>query len=76
MSEQHGNQPSAAKNNAANELSAEIKTRYTTLIEQALHLQADNDNKIDKARQLILSGQLDTPENIRKTAEHIATFGV
>ena len=45
-------------------------------IRAALSAQGINQTAIDKAQQLIASGQLDTPENIHQAAENIVELGI
>lgn len=45
-------------------------------IQAALSAQGINQTAIDKAQQLIASGQLDTPENIQQAADNIVEFGI
>jgi len=48
---------------------------YASLINQAL--SPENDSlAVEKAKKLIETGQLDTPENIRQAAENIITLGI
>ena len=45
-------------------------------IKAALSAQGINQTAIDKAQQLMASGQLDTPENIQQAAENIVELGI
>jgi len=45
-------------------------------IKAALSAQGINQAAIDKAQQLLASGQLDTPENIQQAADNIVEFGI
>jgi hypothetical protein len=45
-------------------------------IKAALSAQGINQTAVDKAEQLMASGQLDTPENIQHAAENIMDFGI
>ncbi|MCF7954399.1 MAG: hypothetical protein K9M75_01220 [Phycisphaerae bacterium] len=45
-------------------------------IQAALSAQGVNQASIDKAQQLLASGQLDTPENIQQAAENIVELGI
>lgn len=63
----------AAQNTNAN-VSAEVN--YAPLIEKAKQLPPTDDNAVKEAKELIASGQLDTPENIRAAAENIVEFGI
>ena len=68
---------SGPSTNSANNLEdASLQITHDSLIEQANNVPSQNSNAVEEARQLILSGQLDTPENIRAAAEAIIKFGV
>ncbi len=62
-----------SKNNTAD---ASLQVSHEAVIEQAQQATAEDAGAVERARQLILSGQLDSPENIRKAAENIVKFGV
>jgi len=72
ISKQSG--PSAPKANNLEDASLQIT--HQEIIEQAGQVPSQDINAVEEARKLILSGQLDTPENIRAAAENIAKFGV
>jgi hypothetical protein len=72
ISKQSG--PSAQKAN--NQPDAALQITHQEIIEQAGQLPAEDINAVEQARKLILSGQLDTPENIRAAAQALAKFGV
>lgn len=59
-----------------NNADVSVQVEYAFLIEKALQ-QPDTDSQlIQRARDLLLSGQLDNPENVGKAAENIAKFGI
>ena len=45
-------------------------------IRAALSAQGINQTAVDKAQQLMATGQLDTPENIQQAADNIVEFGI
>jgi len=45
-------------------------------IKAALSAQGVNQAAVDKAQQLLVSGQLDTLENIQQAAENIVELGI
>ena len=59
-----------------NEADASLQVSYESLIEKAKQTPAEDVNVVDRARQMLLSGELDSPENIRKAAEKIVKFGI
>ncbi|MFC1633485.1 hypothetical protein ACFL5Z_01475 [Planctomycetota bacterium] len=59
-----------------NNADVSVQVNYSTLIEKALQQPETDTQVIQRARDLLLSGQLDSPENIRMAAENIAKFGI
>jgi len=57
-------------------LDASLQVSCDSLIEQANQIPPEDANAIQQARELLLSGQLDSPENIRAAAEAIVKFGI
>jgi hypothetical protein len=69
--------PSESSKGSANNLTdASLQISNSSLIEQAKQIPTEDANVVQQARQLLLSGKLDTPENIRAAAESIVKFGV
>jgi hypothetical protein len=67
--------PPAGKARASNEPDATLQADFAPLIEQA-KLPPDESAAVEKARELLKSGQLETSENIRQAAENIAKLGI
>ena len=55
---------------------ASLQISYDAVIEKAQQAPAENIDAVERARQLIDSGELDSPENIRKAAENMVKFGI
>lgn len=57
---------------------ASLELNCQTLIEGVARKLTDADDAaiVERARQLLLSGQLDTPENIRQAAQNILKYGI
>jgi hypothetical protein len=53
-----------------------VQVDYASLIEQAVQTPQDEALRIQQARALLLSGELESPRNIREAAENILNFGV
>ena len=53
-----------------------VQVDYASLIEQALQGPQDEALVIQKARDLLLSGELESPRNIREAAQNILDLGV
>lgn len=61
---------------SVNEADTRIDVKYQQLLEKAAQTQQTDKAKIEEAKKLLLSDQLDTTENIRKAAENIARYGI
>ncbi len=57
-------------------LDVSINTDYSSLVEMAKQSQQADDEVIEKAREAIRSGELESMVNIQKAAENIFTFGI
>ena len=55
---------------------ASLQVSYEALLEQAKEEPVNDANVVERARQMLISGELDNPENIRKAAENLLKFGV
>ncbi len=53
-----------------------VQVNYASLIEQALQEPQDEALRIKQARDLLLSGELESPRNIREAAKNILDLGV
>ncbi|MHB0946417.1 MAG: hypothetical protein ACYC3B_04550 [Sedimentisphaerales bacterium] len=56
--------------------SVKTSVSYETLLASAQQLDTEDNQAVENARNLLLSGRLDTPENIKKAAENILKFGI
>jgi len=61
---------------AGNQIDASLQTDYAGFIEQATQIPQTDTKAVQQAQQLLLSGQLESPENIRAAAENIIKFGI
>mgnify|MGYP006297540587 CR=1 FL=1 len=68
--------PKSSRPGSDKKADASIQITYGTLIEQAKQEPPEDAAKVEKARQMLLSGRLDSPENIRRAAENIIHCGV
>lgn len=64
---------SNAKNSDAD---VSVQVNYASLIDQAMQAPEADGDVVAAARELLLSGQLESPENIRAAAENIIDFGI
>ncbi len=53
-----------------------VQVNYASLIDQAMQVPQEDDDVVAAAKELLLSGQLESPENIRAAAENIIDFGI
>jgi hypothetical protein len=68
--------PDAANKPAADESDATFQVNFADLINQAIQPSETEKDAVQKARELLQSGRLTTPQNIQSAAENIVTFGV
>lgn len=69
-------QPDPAKTPPSDGAEVSIQVSFDSLIDKALETPQADPDAVQKARRLLLSGQLDSPQNIRSAAQNIAEFGV
>ncbi len=69
-------QPRSSGGSANKQVDASLQVTYDSLIEKAQQIPSEDPNAVQRARQILLSGQLDSPENIRAAAENIVRFGI
>jgi hypothetical protein len=70
------NQPNPAGHLAGKDDDVRVQVDCASLIEKAMQPPQTDADAVQQARELLLSGQLETPENIRQAAENIIKFGV
>ncbi|MFC1738778.1 hypothetical protein ACFL1G_07005 [Planctomycetota bacterium] len=68
-------QSGSAKADSSEETDASLQAKYASIIAEAQNQQADS-SAVQRAKELLMNGQLESPENIRKTAENIITYGI
>lgn len=73
---QSARQPAQARPSQGAPADASLQINHAALIEKAVNSPTDDSDAVQRARRLMLSGQLDTPENIRQAAANIINFGV
>jgi hypothetical protein len=69
-------QTDVVKQAPKNSADAFLQADYASLINEAMQTQESDASAVQKAKELLLSGQLDNPENIRQAAENIIKFGL
>ena len=76
LKESSAMQPSSSNIPAKTGLDASLQVSYDSLIKQAKQILPEDTNVVQRARELLLSDQLESPENIRAAAEAIVKFGI
>lgn len=66
----------AANQPAADDSDATLQVNFANMVNQALQATETDADAVEKARELLQSNRLTTPENIRSAAESIVTFGI
>ncbi len=61
---------------ASSGVDASLQVSYDSLIEKAKQIPQEDAAAVERARELLLSGQLESPENIQEAAENIIKFGI
>ncbi|HPS54208.1 MAG TPA: hypothetical protein PLP05_01290 [Sedimentisphaerales bacterium] len=77
LTQQPANQAKNAVASNETDKNAELQQNSASLIEKAI--QADSQKGLDavqNAKKLLLSGELDNIDNIRKAAQNIIDFGI
>lgn len=66
--------PTKGRMNSGVDVSLQID--YASLIKKATQIPQADTQAVRRAREALLSGQLESPENIRAAAEKITEFGI
>jgi hypothetical protein len=69
-------QPNTAKNASNDAEDALLQVEYASLIDQAQQIPQEQSNAVQRAQELLGSGELESPENIQEAAEKIIEFGI
>ncbi|UCG46223.1 MAG: hypothetical protein JSU94_12035 [Phycisphaerales bacterium] len=69
-------QPDTAKVSVDSRTDALLQANYACLIEKAKAVCETDTKAVQRAKELLLSGRLDTPQNIRCAAERIIDGGI
>ncbi|HNS20027.1 MAG TPA: hypothetical protein PKH24_05985 [Sedimentisphaerales bacterium] len=60
----------------ASDLDATVQMKFAGMVNQALQADETEVDAVQKARELLQTNRLTTPENIRSAAENLLTFGI
>lgn len=61
---------------AVPDIDVEVSVNYSSLINKATQAPEADNQAVQRARELLKSGQLESPENIKQAAKNIITFGI
>jgi hypothetical protein len=53
-----------------------VQTSFACYIQKANQLSDGDAGAVERAKKLLFSGELESPDHIRDAAENIATFGI
>ena len=68
--------PSGTRDTDDANTDATIDVRYASLINKAVDSDVPDSQAVEKAKELLLSGQLTTAKNVAEAAGQIVDFGV
>lgn len=68
--------PASAKPPKNNEADDSIQIDYACLIEKALKEPESDTGAVQRAKQLLLSGELDDPQHLQEAAGNFLKFGI
>ena len=69
-------QPNSAAALTGNDADVSVQVDYASFIDRAMQTPQTDSQAVQKARELLLSGHLESPENIKRAAKNIITFGI
>ena len=69
-------QPNSARALPNKDEDVSVHVNYASLIEKAVQEPENAAQRVHKARELLLSGKLESPENIGQAAENIVKYGI
>jgi hypothetical protein len=66
----------AASQSPGSDPDATLQVNFADMVNRAMQAAQTDADAVTKAKELLQSGRLITPENIRSAAENILTFGI
>ncbi|MHC4748202.1 MAG: hypothetical protein ACYS18_12945 [Planctomycetota bacterium] len=76
LAQSSSTQPNSAKPAQKNDVDASLQVDFTSFIDKATQAPPADTEALERAQKLLLSGQLESPENCREAAENIIKFGI
>lgn len=68
--------PNTAEALPDNDADVSVQVNYAFLIEKAMQQPQTDTQDIQRAREMLFSGELESPENIHRAAERMVLFGI
>ena len=59
-----------------NDVDVSVQVNYASLVEKAMQLPQTDDQQVQQAKELLLSGGLDSEEIIRGAIENLLLYGI
>jgi len=69
-------QPDPANTRAQNDLDVALQVDFAGLIDRAKQASEADADAVQKARELLASGKLTSPDNLRSTAKNMLKLGI
>ena len=69
-------QPNSSGAMRGNDVDVSIQVNYASLVEKAMQPPKTDDQLVQQARELLLSGKLDSEEIIKGAIENILLYGI
>ena len=69
-------QPNSAAALTGNDADVSVQVDYASFIDRAMQTPQMDSKTVRQAKELLLSGQLESPKNIRKAAKYIIEFSI
>jgi hypothetical protein len=69
-------QPNGTKHASNANVDVSLQVDYEAFIANATQLPQQDTDSVQNAKRLLSSGQLDTPDNARRAAKNILTYGI
>ena len=75
MEQSAAQQPDPVKAPSSDQADASVQVDYAALLEMAKQVPQTDDQAVQKAQELLLSGRLESPEYFEAAAEEITNYG-
>lgn len=59
-----------------NDVDVSVQVNYASLVDKAMQQPETDDQQVQKARELLLSGKLESDQIIKETVENLLKYGI